>query len=268
MNKRIGEYVEELFAGAPSGKYSSEIKEELLANLNDKYNDLIAGGKSEDEAYSSVISSIGDLGGLLGEVQNISVSDVERKRTRRGFYIALSVTLYILALAATAFTSMFSDYLGGVVFLSVCAVATGILLFGISSTKNVYKKTDGTFVEEYREKVGISDKNAQIRKAVSSSLWSMTVLLYLVISFWTGMWHITWMIFILAAILQQLITFAYSPPKMRKRLWHGMLWTATVTVYLAVSFYSWRWDRTWMIFIVAIALEQAVRLFMLWGKSE
>ena len=50
MNKKITEYVNELFAGTPQTAKVLEIKEELLADLNDKYQDLLAGGKSEQAA--------------------------------------------------------------------------------------------------------------------------------------------------------------------------------------------------------------------------
>ena len=41
---KIKEYVEELFENTPKNKKSMEFKEELLANLLEKYNDLVESG--------------------------------------------------------------------------------------------------------------------------------------------------------------------------------------------------------------------------------
>lgn len=42
MNERLRNKVDELFVNAPRTRRANDLKEELLANLTDKYNDLIA----------------------------------------------------------------------------------------------------------------------------------------------------------------------------------------------------------------------------------
>lgn len=68
MNKRIETHVNALFANTAEESHILDIKEELLANLNEKYEDLIASGKSEDEAFALVISGIGDIDNLLKDI--------------------------------------------------------------------------------------------------------------------------------------------------------------------------------------------------------
>ncbi len=46
-----------------------ELKDELFENLKEKYNDQIQDGKTEQEAYNSVISGIGDLSELIESVK-------------------------------------------------------------------------------------------------------------------------------------------------------------------------------------------------------
>ena len=46
MNEKLRRYIDDLFANAPSTVRAVELKEELYQNLTDKYNDLIAEGKS------------------------------------------------------------------------------------------------------------------------------------------------------------------------------------------------------------------------------
>ena len=64
MKDQLIRYVDLLFAGAPD---ASEIKQEILQNTLDRYDDLIAQGKSPQAAYSLSISGIGDVSELLGQ---------------------------------------------------------------------------------------------------------------------------------------------------------------------------------------------------------
>ncbi len=52
---KIKEYVEDLFENAPKNKRTMEFKEELLANLLEKYNDLVESGVEREVAYNKVI---------------------------------------------------------------------------------------------------------------------------------------------------------------------------------------------------------------------
>lgn len=50
MNEKLRAYVEELFKNAPKTKQTVEIKEEILQNTIDRYNDLIKEGRSPEAA--------------------------------------------------------------------------------------------------------------------------------------------------------------------------------------------------------------------------
>ncbi|NJI82784.1 hypothetical protein GSQ54_22135, partial [Clostridioides difficile] len=49
----------------PDNNLDNTQKDELFENLKEKYNDQIQDGKTEQEAYNSVISGIGDLSELI-----------------------------------------------------------------------------------------------------------------------------------------------------------------------------------------------------------
>ena len=53
--EKIKKYVNELFKDAPKTNKTEELKEELLLDLTEKYNDLIKEGKTKTEAYNEVI---------------------------------------------------------------------------------------------------------------------------------------------------------------------------------------------------------------------
>ena len=65
MRYMIREYVESLFADAPHTAGASDLKEEIIGNLEEKYDDLTAGGMSAEEALESVKSNIGNVDELI-----------------------------------------------------------------------------------------------------------------------------------------------------------------------------------------------------------
>ena len=78
-----------------------------------------------------------------------------------------------------------------------CAAATGLLIYN-GMTKPSYRKTDDTMVEQFREWKDRNDSRAQVFKAVSGAVWSLVVVAYFLISFFTQAWHITWLLFPIA----------------------------------------------------------------------
>ncbi len=69
MIDRLRAYVEQLFQDAPRGAQAEELQEELLANLIDRYRDLVAEGQPPEEAYRSAVDSIGDVDALLNALR-------------------------------------------------------------------------------------------------------------------------------------------------------------------------------------------------------
>ena len=63
MREQLKQYVELLFAGA---KDCEDIKQEILQNTLDRYDDLIAEGKVPEAAYRLAITGIGDVNEILG----------------------------------------------------------------------------------------------------------------------------------------------------------------------------------------------------------
>ena len=84
MVNKIRAYIDHEFAGVPESKKVNELKEELTANLIEKYNEQLLHGKSEEEAYNAVITGLGDLSELVDSVRPHSMqgpSEQERKKS-------------------------------------------------------------------------------------------------------------------------------------------------------------------------------------------
>lgn len=100
MNDKIRKYVNELFENAPNTKRAYDLKDEIISNANDKYNDLISEGKSVEEAYNQVIQEIGNVDELINElVKNNPInkeSNMEAKR-KTALTVSISIGIYILS---------------------------------------------------------------------------------------------------------------------------------------------------------------------------
>ena len=271
MNKRIEAHVNALFANTSKESYVLDIKEELLANLNEKYDDLITSGKSEDESYALVISGIGDIDNLLkdiGQSPQYQPLEIEKNQQKRGILISIGIALYILSIIPVIFFDQFSfSEFGVMLMIFICAVATGFIAYGNTISKVNYSKIDNSFVEEYKEKVSINNDRNKLKGALSSSLWSLIVVLYFLISFLTNWWHISWIIFLIGACIQQLILYVFADIERRKNLWHGILWTGTLIMYFIISFSLGAWAWSWLIFLMAVAIDQIIRMIVLWRKT-
>ena len=273
MNKRISAHIDGLFAPAPVTPRIAEVKEELLAGLNDKYNDLISEGHSEDDAFTTVVAGIGDVSDLIGVITGQSTDGTDSEKTGkslRSLFISVGVALYVLSLAAFLFMGLLMmESAGMIVMICICAVATGLVVYGanIARAESNYRRADDTFVEEYKEAVAGNSRRVKLKRAASSSLWTLLVVFYLAVSFATGRWDVSWILFLVGACIQQVMVFTFSPAA-RSKAWHGILWTGTVVLYFIISFVFGAWVWSWMIFLGAAAMEQIIRFIALWNQSD
>lgn len=64
MREKIRVYVETLFSDAAPTIRNADVQQEILQHTLDRYDDLIASGKSEQEAYDEAVGGIGDVSEL------------------------------------------------------------------------------------------------------------------------------------------------------------------------------------------------------------
>jgi len=208
MSDKIRAYIEDAFADVPESRKSRELKDELYANLILKYKDQMEAGKGEDESVRIALSSIGDINELVESVKVPSplrpVSEAERRRG--AFLVATAVMMYILSVLPVIGLSVlgFDSGAGVILMFLMIAGATGIIIYH-NMSKPVYQRTSDTVVEDFKEWSGTAKRRHSAYKSIWAAFWSMVVALYLILSFLTGQWHITWIIFIIAAAVQNII---------------------------------------------------------------
>ena len=215
MNNRLREYIDNLFATAPSNMKAVEVKEEILQNLTDKYNDLIAEGKSEDVAFNIAVASIGDVSDLIRELQGLPqqydkiAEDNNKQKQRTALLTAIAIGLYIFSPVPVI---LIQNEIGVVFLFVFIAIATGILVFnGITKSKS--QPVPDTMVEEFKEWRERNNGKNQLQKSVLSAIWAVGVVIYFVISFSTGAWYITWVIFLIIAAVEGIVKALFDMSK-------------------------------------------------------
>jgi len=201
MNEKLRNYIDDLFANAPSTVRAVELKEELFQNLTDKYNDLLAQGKSEESAYNIAIASIGDVDSLITGLAGVKGQEPEKSKKRSALFVAIAISLYILSPVPVILLQSEIGVMG--LFLFV-AIATALLIYN-GVTRERYVKKDDTMVEDFKEWKHQGRQKNKAAEAIIGSFWLIAVCVYIVVSFMTGAWHITWIIFLIAAAVASLI---------------------------------------------------------------
>lgn len=192
MRDQLCEYVRLLFAGTPD---SEDMQQEILQNTLDRYDDLIKQGKSPEAAYRLAIAGIGDINEFLGTPDSPAtpkpVDEDYRGRalpsSRKKIMRATAIGMYILCVVPViALGNIGGGVLGVCLMFLMIAVATMLII--IASSGN--QKTEKAQEEQPKEK----------------GIWStVTLVVYLALSFATQAWYITWLVFPIAAAVKGLV---------------------------------------------------------------
>ena len=261
MREQLIQYVSLLFAGAEN---CEDTRQEILQNTLDRYDDLIAQGKSEEAAYRLAITGIGDVSEILGRNDTVPAAVPEPKKSTdndtptKKLLRAIAVGLYILCpLPLIVLCEMGMEIFGLCGLLCFVAVATMLMILGA-------KKQDSP------EKEDADEPKSEMGKSVSSLIWAIGFAVYLVLSFLTGAWHITWVIFPILGAVNALVCAlipAENPTALRrnsslKKGINSMIWAIGLALYFIISFATMAWYITWLIFPITGAVQGLVRAIL------
>ena len=218
MNSKIKNYVEVLFSDIPRSKKANELKEELLSNMSERFEDYILNGETENQAYSLVISSLGDIDEMLADIMpdDDFVKEAHYYRKRNAKNTAIGVAMYIIGAAFLIGLGGLGEFLGDgdvypviglLILLVISAIATGIIVYSNMSTPLEYKDFNEETKKEFRN---LDSKHNRLLKNILSIYWTAITFIYLAISFITMAWGITWLIWILAGVFESIIKTVFE----------------------------------------------------------
>lgn len=236
MKEKLRDYIESVFSDAPDCEKTRELKEEMYQNLCDKYDDLLRDGRSEAAAYNIAISGVGDISDIIDSLKKEYGTDrdrsnpyeeqrkrsltseeraqVDRYRVISGIMTSIAVALYILCwVPLVVMTELFggeaNEILGLVIMMLVVAVATGLIILKGAFKPSCMRKGgvayNGDDDDDYDEIKRTKKRKNPILIAISAVLWPLTVAVYLLVSFSTWQWHITWIIFLISTAVEGII---------------------------------------------------------------
>lgn len=218
MNSKIKNYVEVLFSDIPRSKKANELKEELLSNMSERFEDYTQEGKTENQAYSLVISSLGDIDEMLADVipSDEFLKNANYYRNRNAKTTAISVAMYIIGVVFLIGFGALGEFLGNedfygviglLIMLLISAAATGLVIYTNMSMPLEYKDYNKGVAKEFKD---MDTRHARLLRNILSIYWTIITFIYLVVSFVTMAWGITWVIWILATAFESIIKTVFE----------------------------------------------------------
>ncbi len=239
MREQLIQYVELLFAGA---RDCEDVKQEILQNTLDRYDDLIAEGKVPEAAYRLAITGIGDINEILGSQPshaapqpNQSGPEVDSDKYRR---LQRPEAAYRLAITGIG---DINEILGSqpshaapqpnqsgpevdsdkyrrlqrgiaIACFILCpvplllCVVEGQVMIGITMMLVLIAVGTMLMVVSGKDQAQLPRRHSSLFVSIAMSLlWPLTTIVYFLISFSTGAWHLTWLVFPIAGAISAVI---------------------------------------------------------------
>lgn len=264
MRNKLICYVNSIFEGIPNTPEVQELREEILQNTLDRYDEECARGVSETVAYNVAVMSIGDTDELLAAYRKPK----KEKKSSRRVCVAIAIALYILCVVppAVADEMGWPEALGVSLMFLMIAAATALIILSGGREKPAASKASapqGVPVQPAAQPVQAASAQEErssavkiLRSVLTPLYWLAAVGLFLAVGF-AGYWYVAWVIFIAAGAVGDVITGIVYMAKGRyglKKFIEGLMLLAAVAIYLKISAASGAWVVTWLVFPICAAL--------------
>jgi len=224
MKNSLKAYVDGLFSNTPPSPALEELHDEILSNLSERYDDCINAGMSPQRAYTAVIGTMGDVSGLIAQVSGSGVHEVglfekaSPKARLMSKYAYVFKESNIKAIKGAAIAVMWL----AIVFLFFAigqngAWDTSWLIFiigaaltvGINMISGVIKHSKSDDTQSRIKVLNIIHGN------VSAIMWLAVTFLFFVIGFGSYSWDSCWLIFLVGAAAQIILSTVFKVLKSR-----------------------------------------------------
>ena len=131
------------------------------------------------------------------DLENVNSELAISVRRKKAITISISLILFVLSIVSVV---AIDELYGG----SDALIVGSFFIFNILGVVNLIIGFASLPKLNYKQKI-IKKENKKQTAAVDSILALTTLIAYLIISFTTGAWHITWIIWIIFALVKQII---------------------------------------------------------------
>lgn len=293
MYNRIKEYVDQAFSGLPDNDNVRTTKKAFAINLNFRYQKYLRSGIPSEEAFNLAILNSQDIFHAVEDLKRMFFDDSEvtnninkesnaqtaadtnnnsdnfdsqnqtfeqKTSDKKDFNSFNKVNSYYSSEKTKRGLSIFSS-----IFWPLVLAAYFLYSFLV---KDVWQYSWIIFIVAGAIHAIINSiftKTLEAKKfAISCVVWLIASALFLILSFKTGLWQFTWLIFVLAGAVQNILGAVFAKGEYRKvrNCIIGATWLIIITAYFAISFFTSRWDITWVTFLIGIAITQLVKLIV------
>lgn len=285
MEPKLRQYIEAQFAGAPDNAQAAELREEIIRNTVERYHDLLAQGKTEEEAYALALDGVGDIGELLAafgvqpEAEEAAAAvDAEQIRSRTTVFRSIAVGLYILCVAPVIVLASSLPLLGAAMIFYFVGTATGLLIYesitrralladgridSAVERKGIFRAVGvGLYISCPTPCILMADTAAE---DVSPALLFLMVAAATVLMILSRTPKLKAVPRVHAAAEPRTVALAEPLPKPRRgalyRVSVAVLWTAAAIFFIITPF-AWgiaAWSAAWLVFPLAICLQNLLR---------
>ena len=127
------------------------------------------------------------------------ISDTPEKKSKRVKGLVIGILIYFVAISwimVSIPVIKMNPIVSSAIFLLICGIATCLIVY----TQIMYKK-------EKKEK---EKEKSKIYKQIEDIVAIITTIIYLIISFSTMAWHITWIIWLVYALVMEIVKLIIS----------------------------------------------------------
>ena len=303
----IKSYLETMFANMPDTPEVIRAKSELFGMMEDKYNELISEGKSENEAVGTVISEFGNLDELADTLGLNANSHEDSSKTatpdkriltldetrhyirtcsKRSLLIALGVMLCIISPIFPIIGDMVDILIVENIMISLMfvtiAVAVAMFIFASTFLKDYAYIMKHTCILDYQASQYVQNEKERMKPVYSICL-TIGVLVLAICS--AGVMLIVFQANAAASYRRLLslngITttsgtytntdtsinsskdyknFEYINPTAASVM--SVFWPTVSCLYLCISFLTFEWHVTWIIWLVAALIYNVLKSFL------
>lgn len=125
------------------------------------------------------------------------IDEINDNKRKKALGIGKGVLIYFLAIAWIMISipvMRINPILASAIFLIICGIATYLIIYSCIIYKN--KKTE-------------ESSETKLLKQIQNIIGCFTLIIYLLISFITMAWHITWILWIVAGLIEEIVKLIF-----------------------------------------------------------
>ncbi len=208
MERKIKNYVDNLFLDIPKSKKATKMKHELAVKMAQRQQDYLDEGMTSAQAFSMTIASFAEVDDILEEAMQEDI-DENKKNYFGDDYIpgyakltaqleSIAAMIFILGPIVLVVCALINMTMVGIILISIILLASCLLSIYIGTLKTHYNpkiKNDpnGFFT------------NNRVRNKILFALTVLIGIIYVLGGLFSGIWHPSWIIFFIVPLLKELL---------------------------------------------------------------